>query len=96
MIILRKDEKQGSFAYVPEFKRVNMKEYQQYKQNFAMEIDTCFNGEEREERKKDKDNNVIFSRVIKIDFDKNKNKRRRLEVDIDDDENGPSRKRQKM
>ena len=91
--MLRKDEKQGSFAYVPEFKRVNMREYQQYRQRFSMEIDTYFNREERDEKENE---NVIYNRVIKLNFDKNKRKRRwDVDVDIDDDI-GPSRKRQRM
>ena len=70
-----------------------MREYQEYKQRFAMEIDTYFNNEERDEKEKE-NGNVIYNRVIKMNFGKNKNKRR---LDIDNgDVIGPSRKRQRM
>ena len=91
MILFRKDEKQGSFAYIPEFKRVTMREYLEYKQRFAKEIDTYFNRMKKDEEKAE---NVIFGRVIKMNLDKKKQNKRRFGPDSDDD-NGPFLKRQR-
>merc|ERR1712228_345194 len=88
-IVYKKCEKDGSVAFIPEFKRLTYDEYKVYAKRFEAE---CANS--RKEHVDDDKESAVFRRVISLDFNGSDRKRKRDDDEYDVD--GPQRKRQRL
>ena len=89
MILYQKVERNGSFGFEPEFKRVTAAEYDEYKKQFQDDINKY-----RQDLHRDAINpeHSIFNRVIDTSFLTRHNNKRKLQ-DRDNNEASPKRRR---